>query len=104
MTKKFDRVLSDDWLPLEFQSGNSVPVTSVMVNRKTLKSIVEQTEQAVLQSPEIQEMWDALNQCRCALEPYDDVKPRDWKTDRENLRYAHRVVCAAIAKALGEEE
>lgn len=61
-------------------------------------------EQAVLQSTEIQEMWDALNQCRFALEPYDDVKPRDWKTDRENLRYAHRVVCAAIAKALGEEE
>ena len=47
MTKKFDRVLSDDWLPLEFQSGNDVPVTSLMVNLKTLKSIVEQTEQAV---------------------------------------------------------
>lgn len=48
MAKKFDRVLSDDWLPLEFQSGNSVPVTSVLVNLRTLKSIVEQTEQAVL--------------------------------------------------------
>lgn len=48
MTKKFDRILSDDWLPLEFQSGNDVPVTSLLVNLKTLKSIIQQTEQAVL--------------------------------------------------------
>ena len=58
-------------------------------------------EQAVLQSPEIQRMWDALNQCRVALEPYDDVKPRDWKTDRENLRCAQRAVCAALAHEQG---
>ena len=54
-------------------------------------------EQAVLQSTEIQELRDALERCRFALEPYDDVKPRDWKTDRENLRHAHQAVCAAIA-------
>ena len=46
---KFERVLSDEWLPLEFKSGNDVPVTSLMVNLKTLKSIVEQAEQAVLE-------------------------------------------------------
>lgn len=54
------------------------------------------------QLPEIQELRDALERCRFALEPYDDVKPRDWKTDRENLRDAHRVVCSAIA-AMGAE-
>lgn len=43
----------------------------------------------------------ALKQCRLALEPYDDVKPRDWKTDRENLAFAHQAACAAIAKATG---
>lgn len=68
MTKKFDRVLSDDWLPLEFQSGNSVPVTSVLVNLRTLKSIVEQTEQAVLQSPEIQALLAERDVLRDALE------------------------------------
>ena len=50
-----------------------------------------------MQSPEVQELRDALERCRFALEPYDDVKPREWKTDRENLRDAHRVVCSAIA-------
>lgn len=45
---KFKRVLSDEWLPLEFKSGNEIDVTSVMVNKSTLKSIVEQMEQAVL--------------------------------------------------------
>lgn len=51
---KFKPVLSDDWLPLEFQSGNNVPVSSLLVNLKTLKSIVEQAEQAVLQSEQVQ--------------------------------------------------
>lgn len=43
----------------------------------------------------------ALDQCRFALEPYDDIKPRDWKTDREKLAFAHQVASAAIAKATG---
>lgn len=43
------------------------------------------------------ELKDVLDQCRLALEPYDDVKPRDWKTDRENLRHAHQAVCITLA-------
>lgn len=53
--------------------------------------------QAALASPEVEALRDALEQCRFALEPYDDIKPRDWKSDRENLRYAHQAVCAALA-------
>lgn len=49
------------------------------------------------------ELLEALEQCRIALEPYDDVKPRDWKTDREKLAFAHQAARAAIAKATGDE-
>jgi hypothetical protein len=48
----------------------------------------------------------ALEECRFALEPYDDIKPRDWLTDRRNLRRAHEAAVAAfaaIAKSRGEE-
>lgn len=41
---------------------------------------------------------EALEQCRFTLEPYDDVKPRDWVTDREKLRRAHEVAKAALAQ------
>jgi len=34
------------------------------------------------------EMYEALLKCRHALEPYNDTKPRDFKTDREKLRQA----------------
>ena len=44
---------------------------------------------------------EALDQCRFALEPYDDVKPRDWVTDRERLRWAHKVAKAALAQEQG---
>ena len=47
------------------------------------------------------ELLTALKKCRFALEPYDDIKPRDWKTDRANLMLAHQSACAAIAKAEG---
>lgn len=46
---------------------------------------------------EVQELRDALERCRFALEPYDDIKPRDWKSDRENLRRAHQTACATLA-------
>ncbi len=49
------------------------------------------------------ELLEALKQCRLALEPYDDVKPRDWKTDREKLAFAHQAACAAIAKATAQQ-
>lgn len=46
---------------------------------------------------------DALKKCQFALEPYDDIKPRDWKTDRERLAVAHQVAIEALAKAEGRE-
>ena len=49
------------------------------------------------------ELLAALERCRFALEPYDDIKPRDWKSDRLNLRDAHQVAVAAIARAKGEQ-
>ena len=51
----------------------------------------------------INELLAALKQCRLALEPYDDVKPRDWKTDREKLAFAHQAACAAIIKATSQQ-
>ena len=49
------------------------------------------------------ELLAALERCRFALEPYDDIKPRDWKSDRLNLRDAHQVAVAAIAGVKGEQ-
>lgn len=49
------------------------------------------------------ELLDALKKCQFALEPYDDIKPRDWKTDRERLAVAHQVAIDALAKAEGRE-
>ena len=46
----------------------------------------------------------ALERCRFALEPYDDIKPRDWKSDRLNLREAHQAAVAAIASVKGEQK
>lgn len=45
---KFKSILPEGWLPLEFKSGNEIEVTSLMVNKATLKSIIEQVEQTVL--------------------------------------------------------
>lgn len=41
----------------------------------------------------------ACEECRMALEPYDDIKPRDWITDRERISRAHEMAREAIAKA-----
>ena len=49
------------------------------------------------------ELLAALERCRFALEPYDDIKPRDWKSDRANLRNAHQLAVAAIAGVKGEQ-
>lgn len=49
------------------------------------------------------ELLAALERCRFALEPYDDIKPRDWKSDRLSLRDAHQVAVAAIAGVKGEQ-
>lgn len=59
---KFKSILPSGWLPLEFRGGNEIEVTSLMVNKSTLKSIIEQVEQAVLETQEIdeQEEWEDL--------------------------------------------
>lgn len=49
------------------------------------------------------ELLAVLDRCRFALEPYDDIKPRDWKSDRLNLREAHQAAVAAIASVKGEQ-
>ena len=49
------------------------------------------------------ELLEALKKCQFALEPYDDIKPRDWKTDRERLAAAHQVAIEALSKAEGRE-
>ena len=49
------------------------------------------------------ELLGALKKCQFALEPYDDIKPRDWKTDRERLADAHQVAIEALSKAEGRE-
>lgn len=45
-----------------------------------------------------QKMREALDQARLALEPYDDVKPRDWISDRQRISRAHALVVEALAQ------
>lgn len=45
------------------------------------------------------ELVEALKFAQFALEPWDDVKPRDWKSDRENLKRAHQKIKQALARA-----
>ena len=40
-----------------------------------------------------------IEKCRFALEPYDDIKPRDWKTDRERLAFAHQYCVSVLSEA-----
>ena len=47
----------------------------------------------------VTQLVEVLEFCRFSLEPYDDIKPRDWKTDRENLRRAHQQIKAALTAA-----
>ena len=49
------------------------------------------------------ELLAALDFCRFALEPYDDLKPRDWGTDREHLRRAHELARTTIANVTGRD-
>ena len=40
----------------------------------------------------------AAQQALEALEPYADIKPRDWKTDREKLWRSYDALRAALAE------
>lgn len=46
---------------------------------------------------DLKQVRDALELCRFSLEPYDDIKPRDWSTDRQNLRFAHEDAKKALS-------
>lgn len=41
---------------------------------------------------------ESLDAIRFVVKPYDDIKPRDWKPDRANLRDAHQCAKQALAK------
>jgi hypothetical protein len=42
------------------------------------------------------ELLAALNICRRALAPYDQGEPRDYKSDRQRLSFAHQAACVTI--------
>ena len=73
--------------PLTVQVGGTATLNEMQANARLIAAAPD--------------LLEALKQCRLALEPYDDVKPRDWKTDREKLAFAHQAARAAIAKAGG---
>ena len=47
---------------------------------------------------------EAAQQAQQAMEPYADIKPRDWKTDREKLWRSYDVLRAALAEQPAEQE
>lgn len=61
-------------------------------------------KRAALQSQPDMRLVEALRKAKFALDPYDDVKPRNWVTDRENLRRAHQTVSEALAPYAPEGE
>ena len=83
-----------------FAKLNGIKVVIADCNRTLGYSESEANARLLAAAPDLLE---ALKQCRLALEPYDDVKPRDWKTDREKLAFAHQAARAAIAKATGDQ-
>jgi hypothetical protein len=40
---------------------------------------------------------DDIKRLKFYLEPYDDIKPRDWGTDKQNLRRAHELLYALLS-------
>jgi hypothetical protein len=40
---------------------------------------------------------DDIKRLKFYLEPYDDIKPRDWVTDKQNLRRAHELLYALLS-------
>lgn len=91
--------------PLNNAGENGVPYTVANVcpsdPQNPSGGLQEANARLIAAAPDL---LGALEECRFALEPYDDVKPRDWPTDREKLRRAHKAARAAIAKAKGGEE
>jgi len=44
------------------------------------------------------ELARVMAKVRFAPEPYDDVKPRDWVSDRKNLQRAHQEIKEMLAE------
>lgn len=50
------------------------------------------------------DIYKAAQQALEALEPYADIKPRDWKTDREKLWRSYDALRAALAEHPEQQE
>ncbi len=69
-----------------------------------LASIAWEAWQAALQHPQpavpegyMLVLVDDIKRLKFYLEPYDDIKPRDWVTDKQNLRRAHELLYALLS-------
>lgn len=63
----------------------------------TVIAAQQQMEITALKSA-LKEARESLDAIRFAVEPYNDIKPRDWKSDRANLRDAHQCARETLAK------
>lgn len=52
---------------------------------------------------EVERLRSCLKFAKHALEPYDDVKPRNWLTDKDNLRDAHQAILKILAPYIEEK-
>lgn len=46
----------------------------------------------------------AIKKLQFYLEPYDDIKPREWATDRQNIRRAHELLKALLSAGKENKE
>ena len=88
---------------IKINAGNRFTVCTVWIDDAPVREFNAEQQANARLIAAAPELLEALKQCRLALEPYDDVKPRDWKTDREKLAFAHQAARAAIAKATGDQ-
>jgi predicted metal-dependent hydrolase len=71
----------------------------VGLSKKTINTIrkaLEAKEPEELRQ-EVERLRACLKFAKHALEPYDDVKPRNWLTDKDNLREAHQSILKILA-------
>ena len=92
----------------KFHNGLPTAGTKLFTHPLPQPDLVAEIEQLRQQLSAAQasedELLKALEECKFALEPYDDVKPRNWETDRVRLRYAHQSVVKAITTHKSRKE
>lgn len=77
----------------ELEAERDAALENCVDHGEIQKSLCEQI--TTLKSA-LKEVLTQLDAIRLAVEPYDDIKPRDWKSDRNNLRDAHQCAKEAI--------